>query len=35
VTLNEDFKVKVLLLMPSTYCVCSWRAICLRQLSCW
>ena len=35
VTPNLDLKVTELLyaLMPSTYCVCSWRAICLRQLS--
>jgi len=29
-TLNLDFKVTGLLLMPSTYCVRSVRAICLQ-----
>jgi len=29
VTLNQDFKVTGLLLMPSMYCVHSWRVICL------
>jgi len=33
VTLNLDFKVTGLLLMTSTYCLRSWRAICLRWLS--
>jgi len=30
VTLNPHFKVTGLLLMPSTDCGCSLRAICLR-----
>ena len=29
----RDLKVTGLLLMSLTYCVCSWRAICLWQLS--
>jgi len=29
-TLNLDFNVTMLLYMPSAYCVCKWRAICLR-----